>query len=187
MMRKIALTGNIASGKTVVQKYLESKGYKVFDTDIAGHKILKECPEVKDFLKDYDVFENGEISREKLGKLVFNNKNLLKKLNSITHPKIQEEMLKFFAENKDEECIFAAVPLLFEAKMENLFDEIIFVYAKDDVRLHRLMERNGYPKNYALQRINAQLPQESKIDKCTYVINNTGSVENLQAQIDKLF
>lgn len=185
-MIRIAICGNIASGKTVVQKFLEQMGYKVFDTDEAAHRLLSvNNKPLYDAFKSYDVFENGEFSREKVGKLVFSNLNLKQKLESIIHPQIVDEIKKFYETNKSEAFLFVAIPLLFEAKMEFLFDKIAFVYADDEIRLSRLLKRNNFSLEYAKARINSQMPQDEKIKKSDYVINNNGDLNNLKIQVDK--
>lgn len=185
-MLKVAITGNIASGKTVVQKMLENSGFKVMDTDIAAHDLLDDNSEVIQAFKDFDISENGKISREKLGKIVFNNKNLLEKLNSIIHPQIREKIDEFFAENEGKSIVFVSIPLLFECGMENLFDKIVLIRTPDSVRLERLMKRSGYSKEYALKRISSQLPESEKAAKSDFVINNEGDFENLSDEVSKL-
>ena len=185
-MIRIAICGNIASGKTVVQKFLEQMGYKVFDTDEAAHRLLSvNNKSLYDAFKSYDVFENGEFSREKLGKLVFSNTTLKQKIESIMHPQIVDEIKKFYESNQSEDFLFVAIPLLFEAKMEYLFDKIVFVYADDEIRLSRLLKRNNFSLEYAKARINSQMPQDEKIRKSDYVINNNGDLNNLKIQVEK--
>ena len=186
-MRKIALTGNIASGKSEVQKILVSLGYKVLDTDIVGHELLHNNTEVKNAFAEYDIIENNEISREKLGKVVFSDEMLLKKLNSIIHPQIKNKIEDFFSANENEEKVFVAIPLLFETNMQDMFDEIIFVYADDDLRLKRLMTRNNFDKDYAQKRIDSQSSQNEKINKSHIIIHNNGSLEDLKEKTYNMF
>ncbi len=186
-MKRIAICGNIASGKTTVQKFLEEKGYKVLDTDEVSHNLLTvKNKELFDAFKDYDVFDNGEFSRYKVGQLIFSNNNARQKISSIMHPQIADEITKFFEENKSEDFLFVGIPLLFEAGMEYLFDKIIFVYADDNIRLARLLKRNNYTLEHAKARMFSQVSQDEKIKKCDYVINNNGCLDELNTQIIRL-
>ena len=187
-MIKFALCGNIASGKSTVQKLLENQGYRVLDTDKVAHELLTvNNSELFLEFKKFDVFENGEFSREKLGKLVFTNKEIKQKLENILHPQIREKIKEFFGQNQNEKYLFVGIPLLFEANMTDLFDKIIFIYADDDIRLKRLLLRNGYSVEYAKARLSSQMRQEEKTQKSDYVINNNGSIEELNVNIIKLF
>ena len=187
-MIKFALCGNIASGKSTVQKLLENQGYRVLDTDKVAHELLTvNNSELFLEFKKFDVFENGKFSREKLGKLVFTNKEIKQKLENILHPQIREKIKEFFEQNQNEKYLFVGIPLLFEANMTDLFDKIIFIYADDDIRLKRLLLRNGYSVEYAKARLNSQMRQEEKAQKSDYVINNNGSIEELNVNIIKLF
>lgn len=185
-MIKFALVGNIASGKSTVEKFLEEFGYPVLDTDVVCHNLLKCNLEVKSAFKDYDVFENGEISRVKLGKLVFSDKNLKQKLENILHPLVKEKIFEFFEQNKSQKYSFVSIPLLFETKMENLFDKIIFIYTNDDIRLKRLMSRNNYTKEYAQIRMNSQISQDEKVKKSDFVIYNNSDLDSLKQEISNL-
>ncbi len=186
-MIKFALCGNIASGKSTVQKFLECNGYKVLDTDCVAHKLLTvKNKALLDEFEKYDVFEDGEFSRVKLGKLVFENPELKKKLENILHPQIREEIKKFFEQNKDEKYLFVGIPLLFEANMQGMFDKILFVYADDDIRLKRLLARNNYTLTHAKARMNSQMTQEKKIQMSDYIINNNGDLEELYKNLFKL-
>lgn len=182
---KIAIAGNIASGKSTVQRILEEYGYRVLDTDKCGHEAL-ENQDVKKALSHLDIFENKEISREKLGHLVFNNPQIKQQLESIVHPIIKQDIINFFERNKEEKILFVAIPLVFEAGMENLFDKIVFVYTEDELRIKRLIERNHYSEEYALLRLKSQQSQEEKMEQCNYIIDNNGSFEDLKTQITDL-
>nr|MCR5265415.1 dephospho-CoA kinase [Cyanobacteria bacterium RUI128] len=126
-----------------------------------------------------------KLSKEKLGKLVFNNNDLKLKLESIVHPLIKEEIESAFNVYADEEAIFVSVPLLFESGLESLFDKIVFIKSDYDIRLKRLIVRNGYSKEYAKIRLAAQADQEDKAQKSDYVIENNGTKEDFQKKIEK--
>ena len=186
-MIRVALTGNIASGKSTVQKILEDKGFKVFDADKIGHKILEnEQKTIIDAFSGYDISENNKISRQKLGKLVFENEVLRKKLESIVHPEIEKEILKIFKRYEKEEFVFVGIPLLYEAKMDNLFDKIIVICTDENLRIKRIIERDNLSKAEAQNRINSQMPQDKKIKLADFVIENNSDYENLKNEVDKI-
>ena len=186
-MKRIAITGNIASGKSTVQEILNEKGYKVLDTDEVAHKLLTiKNQQLFDAFKNYDVFENGDFSREKLGKLIFSNNDLKAKLEKIIHPQVADKINEFFKSHRNKDVVFVGIPLLFEANMENLFDKIIFVYADDNIRLQRLLKRNNYPLEYAKSRLSCQINQKEKIKKSDYIINNNDSINELKSAIENL-
>ena len=176
-MLKVAITGNIASGKSQVEKLISDKNYTVYDTDKIAHDILDK---VNDFY-GYDVFTDGRIDRKKLGELVFSNPDLKKKLEEIIHPGVKEEILKIF--EKDYPIVFISIPLLFETGFDKLFDKIIFVQCDDDIRLYRLMERNQITKSQALSRMNSQQGQEEKIKKSDYILYNNSTITDLETQV----
>lgn len=185
-MISIAIVGNIASGKSTVENVLRKKGYKVFDSDIIAHEVLDDLSEkILEAFKDYDISENGKISRQKLGALVFDDKNLKEKLENIVHPEIKDRLKKIFEENKLEKYIFVSIPLLFEVGWRNLFDKILFIYTEDKIRLNRLMQRNDFTKDEALARIKSQLPQEEKVKVSDFIINNNHSIDVLQKYIER--
>ena len=185
-MLKVAITGNIASGKSVVQEILEISGFAAFDADIAAHELLDDNSAVLETFADFDILENGKISRERLGKIVFNNKNLLEKLNAIIHPLVRAEIENFFDENSDKNIVFAAVPLLYECGMENMFDRVVLIQTSDSVRLERLIKRSGYSREYALKRLESQMPQDKKAAKADFIINNDGDFGALTRQVSTL-
>ncbi len=185
-MIKVALTGNIASGKSTVQKILEDKGYKVLDTDKTGHILLDTMPEIKEAFKDYDILNSeGLIDRDKLGKIVFSTPALKQKLENIIHPAIKDNILQFFEQNKSENAVFVGIPLLFESDMRDIFDKAVLIYTDDFTRKERLILRNNYTPEYAELRMKAQIPQDEKKLLCDDIIFNNGTLSDLENSVEE--
>ena len=186
-MLKVAITGNIASGKSEVEKVLSDSGFKVLDTDIAAHEILENDEETKNeiisvFGKDI-LEDNNRISRVKLGKIVFGDKDKLTRLERIIHPKVFRKIGEFFSNNKNEEICFVSVPQLFETKTQMAFDKVILVTASEEVRIKRLIERNKMTEEEAKLRLSAQMKDSKKIKQSDFVIYNDKDLPYLQNQV----
>lgn len=188
-MLKIAITGNIASGKSAVESIFKKKGFKVLDTDTVAHDLLKNKNiknEIASNFQGFDIFESDEISRPKLAKIVFGDEKLRIKLEAILHPRIKDKIGIFFTKNKKEKITFVSVPLLFETGFEKLFDKVILVYADDKIRLDRLMKRNNLPQEYAQNRIDIQMNQDKKKSLADYIIYNDKTINDLHENVEKL-
>lgn len=182
-MDKIAVTGNIASGKTAASSILRRWGFPVFDADQASHGFLAN-PAVTDYFAGEDVFDDqGQICRKKLGKVVFSDAAKRKALEGIIHPLVKQAMNEFFDQHQADEIVFAEIPLLYEAGFEGEFDAVLLVVADLETRIGRLMARNGLNRQEAESRIAAQMPQEEKIAKATHIVRNTGDLANLENQV----
>lgn len=185
-MLRIAIVGNIACGKSTVENLLTENGYLVFDTDKISHEILYEQQQdIINKFQDFDIIDEGKISRKKLGSLVFKNKKLRKKLEEIIYPKLKERLMEIFKNFSREDFVFISIPLLFEVGWQKLFDKILFIDTSDKIRLKRLMERNNLTEEEALARINAQQPTKDKIKNSDFVICNNGEISDLQKEVNK--
>ena len=184
----IGITGSIACGKSTVSNYLIAKGYTIIDADKLGHVALTSDDVKRKLAEKFsdEILENNEISREKLGKLVFGNDDNLKILNSIIHPKIKELILKLQEEHKDEDLVFLDIALLYEANFVDLVEKVAVVYIYEDVQLERLMTRNSLSKEEAIKRIESQMSPREKAALGDFVINNSYSKEDTFQQIDEI-
>ena len=188
-MQKIALTGNIASGKSLVQKYMEKSGLAVIDADDICHELLEKdentISEIKKAFTGHDITDNnGELSRKKISNLVFSNPKLKKTLEEIIHPKVREEIEGYIENQKGKRLVVVAIPLLFESGFDAYFDKIIFISAGEDIRLARLMKSNALSREAALRILSSQRSEEEKIPHCDFVIYNNNSQEELYSQVD---
>ena len=120
----------------------------------------------------------------KIGKVVFSYSDMKKQLEKVLHKRIFKKTQDLIEQNSSEKIVFISVPLLFESKIENKFDKIIFVSADESIRLERLMKRNLYDREYAEKRIKAQDCEEEKIKKSDFVIYNNSDFDSLKLQID---
>lgn len=188
----IGLTGGIGTGKSLVSKYLLEKGLKVIDLDLIARKVVEKGePGYYAILEFFgteiiDKFEN--IDRKKLGEIVFGDENMLRKLNSITHPLINSEMKNQISryQELEEKIIFCDIPLLFEGNLESYFDEIWVVYAERETQIKRVMERDKISLNQAILRIDSQMDIEEKKEAGDRVIHNTGTEEETYSQVYQL-
>ena len=194
----IGLTGGIGTGKSTVSQILRKKKFPVIDLDTISHEVIK-IPKViekivenfgKEVLENSGNFENKnnaiQISREKLGKIIFENKEKRLLLNSIMHPEIlhtmREQISKYKKNNK---IIFVEIQLLFEVQWEKEFDYILLISAKKSTQIRRILERDKRSEIDALNIINSQLSLDEKKKRSDFVIENDGNIEELKEKIDK--
>lgn len=183
---KVAITGSIACGKSLITNYLLTKNYEVIDADKIGHQILENNDVKKQILSEFgkEILTDHTIDRKKLGGIVFKDKSKLDKLNSITHPKIKEIIINKFSESKN--IIFLDMALLYEINFNNIVDKVIVVHVEKETQLTRLMKRNDFSKEEALRRINSQMSSKEKSKLADFVIDNNGSKENSYLQMDRI-
>jgi dephospho-CoA kinase len=189
----LGLTGGIASGKSTVSNMLEQKGYTVIDADLAARKVVETGQPaylaiVEEFGKGILHEESETIDRVKLGNIVFRNEEMRKKLNGIVHPAVRGLMLseKDQAAASGKNTIIMDIPLLFESELTWMVDRTIVVYVDEETQLSRLMKRNQFTKQEASSRIASQFPLKDKVGLADAVINNNGTIEESEKQLDMI-
>lgn len=188
MILIIGITGSIACGKSLVSNYLQEKGYTIIDADKIGHMVLENDEVKKQLVNKFgkSILKDNEVNRVTLGKLVFENNENLKELNNIIHPQIRKNISEQIQVHKNEKLVFVDVPLLFEAKFDDLVEKIIVVSLDEKIQLERLMNRNSLSKEEALQRIKSQVPVREKEKLGDYVVDNSFIQENTYNQVDRI-
>ncbi|CAK7068607.1 dephospho-CoA kinase [uncultured Tissierella sp.] len=192
----IGLTGGISTGKSTVSKMIIDKGYSLIDAD----KVAREVVEINKpaYIKIVEEFgekillDDKSIDRKALGKIIFSNREYRERLNTIIHPYIFEAIrLKIDELSLEKRIVFLDIPLLFEQydlweKYNITFDEIWLVYLEKDIQIERLMKRDGISKEEALKKMQAQMDINYKKARSSKTIDNSGDVEYLKEQVDKL-
>lgn len=188
MILIIGITGSIACGKSLVSNYLQEKGYTIIDADKIGHMALENDEVKKQLVNKFgkSILKDNEVNRVTLGKLVFENNENLKELNNIIHPQIRKNISEQIQVHKNEKLVFVDVPLLFEAKFDDLVEKIVVVSLDEKIQLERLMNRNSLSKEEALQRIKSQIPVREKEKLGDYVVDNSFTQENTYNQVDRI-
>ena len=191
MIRRVALTGGIATGKSYVANRLKEAGIPIVDADVLAREVVAPgTPALSAIRKRFGpdaVRRDGTMDRVRVGQLVFKDKRARLDLEAIIHPAVIKAVGDFFAAlPKRTPFAVADIPLVFETGRDKEFDAIIVVACPREMQLHRLMERNKLSKEDAERRLAAQLPIEQKVKKATYVINNDSTFENTNAQVDAL-
>ena len=182
----IGLTGNIATGKSVVRRMLEHLGAYSIDADALAHRaISKGAPgyqSVVDTFGRWIVEKDEEIDRAKLGDLVFNNPNAMIQLEAIIHPLVGQAVDILIKRSSHPIVVIEAIKLL-EGSLHEACDTIWVTDAPEDVRIERLMRKRNLSRKEALQRIHAQNPQQDKNLAADVVIKNNGSYDDLWKQV----
>ncbi len=194
----IAVTGGIASGKTLVSRWFEEKGYKVVYADKIGHKFLDDEDIINKLTEKFgeDIVDKKKINRKKLGQIVFGSKQKLSFLNQLLHPKIRKEMQKIIDEceqiNTSEQTrlgfpiLIFEIPLLFENKLEKAFDLVLNISSEKSIQIKRIIKKRKISEKRAKQIIDSQMPDFEKQKLADVNIENNTSLENLYEKLENL-
>lgn len=190
----IGLTGGIASGKTTVATILQELGAEVLDADEVAKKIVqKGKPAYKEIINTFGrkvLTSDGDLNRKLLGKIVFNDEEKRKKLESIIHPRVKEyflEEIQRIKEKDPQKIIVLDVPLLLESGMETLVDEVWVVAVSEELQIKRIELRDRIGRQEALKRIKAQMPLKEKLKYADRIINAEGTLEDTKRQVVSLW
>lgn len=182
----IGLTGNIATGKSVVRRMLEHLGAYTIDADALAHRaIVKDAPGYKPVLETFGKWildSDEDIDRTKLGKLVFRDPEALTNLEKIVHPFV-EQAVELLVQRASQGVIVIEAIKLFESDLHTICDSIWVTYAPEDVQIERLTRKRNLDQSEAQSRIQSQGSQDEKINKANTVIRNTGSYDELWKQV----
>ena len=191
-MKRLGITGGIASGKSAVAAMLRELGFRVIDADALGHQVIEPGTRAYDeIVREFGagvVGVDGRIDRGKLGALVFADRAKLERLNSIVHPRVEEEMVRLFAEWEKsgvKDAAFVEAALLVEAGYQKNLDGLVVAWCKPEQQIERLLAR-GLSEAEARRRIAAQMPAEEKLKFATEKIDCSGTMAETRRQVEAL-
>lgn len=192
-MKVIGLTGGIASGKSTVSNMLKELGAVVIDVDLVGRDVVSKGGSaynkiIENFGKDI-LLEDGNINRKKLGNIVFSDHDKLKLLNQITHPEIIKKVNEMIAsqEKAQEEVVVVDAAILIEMGLHKHVQCVWLVVVDKETQLERLMERDRLSYCDALNRMNAQITNEQRMEYADVVIDNTQPVDVVREKVRELW
>ena len=190
-MLKVGLTGSIGCGKSSLSNILKKYDIPIIDADIKGREIYENKELLRDIEKNFGslvINKDGTLNRKNLGKIVFNDDYKLEKLNSLTHPVIQnmikDDLNKYEKFGKKIAVVDAA--LLIEAGFMNMLDTLVVVTCSEEVQLQRVVLRDNCSEEDAMGRIKSQMPQDEKVKYAEFVVDNSGTIEHLEKEAEKL-
>jgi dephospho-CoA kinase len=186
---KVGLTGGIGSGKTTVANIFSALGVKVIDADTISRELTRKGEPLLNILVsafgDDILDKNGELKRDTLKEIIFNNENAKIRLENLIHPKVFEKIEKDVREMDTEYCVIS-IPLLFETGSENLFDSVLVVDCPEELQIKRILQRDGITPELAKNIIENQMSRDKRLKKSNDVITNNTSLDNLESQVYEL-
>ncbi len=189
-MKIIGLTGGIGSGKSTVSDYLISKGFYVLDADRIAREIVlpgsEMLIELKAIFGAEIILEDGSLNRKKLGEIIFSDAEKKKVLDKLMHTRVLEMIHERILEYHEGKIIFIDAPLLFETGLDRSVSEVWVIDVEDEIRIRRIMERDGLEREDILKRIRSQMGRKEKNRRADAVLDNSGDVKALYQQIEKL-
>lgn len=185
-MLVLGLTGNIGCGKSSLSKiFREEFDIDIIDADIISRNIYKDKKIISKVFDEFgDSIKNndGSLNRKELGNIVFNDDLKLIALNNITHPAIKEKILESIKiiENQNKSIVVIDAALLVEGNYLNILDKLLVVCCDEEIQIQRIIKRDSCSKNDAISRIKSQLSQKEKMSYADYIIDNSGTYEELK-------
>jgi dephospho-CoA kinase len=186
---KIAITGNIGSGKSTFTKFIEEAGFPVLQADDISKSILENDGKVKALvIKEFGdkSFKNGKPNKEFLSKVVFSDLSKLQKLESILHPGVIKNINKSLSDLlKKKSAVFVEAALIYEADMEEMFDHIVLITADRNIRLKRKIASGLSEEDFTQRELN-QIPEEEKKKRADFIFSNDTSLKDLKMKFNLL-
>jgi dephospho-CoA kinase len=183
----VGLTGSIATGKSEVARLLRERGIPLFDADAVVHELYGQPGVIAAVSKLFPVaIDAGCINRDKLAGEIAGSPAKLAKLESLVHPLVRERRRQFLAQWKPAPLVVLDIPLLYETGSEKEVDSVIVVVTTPELQRQRALARPGMTEAKLEFILSRQMPMAEKAARADFVINNSGSLEDLAGEVDRL-
>lgn len=186
MIYKLGVTGGIGSGKSTICKIFEVMGIAVFYSDDEARYIMDSSAYIKTELNSllgFDIYKDGELDRPALACLIFNDKNLLAKVNKLVHPVVFESF-KNWSEQQPSKYVILESAILFESGSDRIVNFTLAVSAPLEERIQRVMSRNNISRDQVMERIGNQIGEDDLVSRSDFVVNNDESALVLPAILE---
>lgn len=191
-MIRLGITGGIGSGKSYVSHLLAETGIPVYDTDSNAKRLMMEHPSIQKQLVELlgtNVYVEGRLNKPLLAEYLFSSSENASRINSIVHPIVKQDFQEWALRHSGTEVVVMECAILYESGFDKSVDKILMVYAPEEIRLQRAMQRDGATEIQIRSRMAAQFSEEEKRKRADFVIINDGVCPlwpQLQEMIDKL-
>jgi len=164
-MYQVGITGGIGSGKTLVCRVLETLGVPVYYADREARRLMNGHPVLRKGIEELlgkEAYEGNQLDRRYVGTRVFGNRNLLEKLNSLVHPVVRKDYQSWVTRNREVPYVVEEAAILFESGASRFLDRTVLIYAPSELRIRRVMERDGVSREEVKKRMMHQMDEEEK-------------------------
>lgn len=191
MTLRLGLTGGIASGKSTVSRIFAELGAIIIDSDLLAREVVAPgtdgLDEVVKAFGEEVLTATGEMDRAKVGAIVFADPSRRKVLEQIIHPRVFQRALEIDGSAGEHDVVINDIPLLVETNQADRFDAVVVVDVPTELQVERMVRDRGMSVEEAEGRIAAQATREQRLAVATYVVENTGSLEDLRKRVEQVW
>jgi dephospho-CoA kinase len=187
-MLKLGLTGGIGSGKTLVCQIIEKLSVPVYYADRAARELMNSDAELKESIRNMfgdQAYSKEGLDRQYVASSVFGDHEKLSRLNSLVHPAVRKDFIRWTEQHRESPYVVEEAAILFESGASVEMDQTVLVYAPEELRISRVMKRDGRSREDVLKRMEHQLSEEEKMKKADHILTNDG-VQMLLPQVVEL-
>jgi dephospho-CoA kinase len=171
----IGITGGIGGGKSTLADKLRAEGFEVYDSDMEARRLQNEHPLIREQLIELfgeDIYTAQGLNRASIASMVFTNKDLLLKLNKVVHPVVEAHFRSWVEKYSANKFLFVESAILFESGFNNFVDKVIVITASEEIRIRRVIKRDGSTVEQVLARMSSQISEDFKTSKADFIIHS---------------